>query len=85
MESQEKQRMLLIGRKKTIEEVNGQNNSIDSKNTNLDIRSIHIHGRMEHNLAGYAKNYSCGNISQKVVNLQEKLIIIEKIFLGISK
>jgi hypothetical protein len=77
--------MLLIGRKKTIEEVNGRDNSIDSKNTNLDIRAIHIHGRMEHNLAGYAKYYSCGNVSQKVVNSQEKLIIIEKIFLGISK
>jgi hypothetical protein len=24
--------------------------------------AIHIHGWMEHNLAGYAKYYSCGNI-----------------------
>jgi hypothetical protein len=42
--------------------VNGGNNSTDAKNTNLDKRSIHIHGGMEHNLAGYAKYYSCGCI-----------------------
>jgi hypothetical protein len=50
----------LIGEKKTIEEVNGGDNSTNSKNTNLDRRTIHIHGGMEHNLAGYAKYYSCG-------------------------
>jgi hypothetical protein len=42
-----------------LEEVNGGDNSIDSKNTYLDRRAIHIHGRMEHNLARYAKYYSC--------------------------
>jgi hypothetical protein len=42
-----------------VEEVNGGDNSIDSKNTDLDRRAIHIHGRMEHNLARYAKHYFC--------------------------
>ncbi len=36
-------------------------NLIDPENTNLDRRAIHIHGTMEHNLAEYAKYYSCGN------------------------
>jgi hypothetical protein len=45
-----------------IEEVNGGDSSIDSKNKNLDRRAIHIHGRMEHNLVKYAKYYSCGSI-----------------------
>jgi hypothetical protein len=44
-----------------VQEVNGGDNSIDSKNTNLDKRAIHIHGRMEHNLVGYAKYYSYKN------------------------
>jgi len=34
---------------------------IDSENTNPDKRAIHIHGRMEHNLAKYAKYYCYGN------------------------
>jgi hypothetical protein len=38
-----------------VEEVNGGNNSINLENTYLDRRAIHIHGGMEHNLAGYAK------------------------------
>jgi hypothetical protein len=42
-----------------IEEVNGGDNS---KNTNLDRRAIHIHGRMEHNLVGYTNYYSYKNI-----------------------
>jgi hypothetical protein len=41
-----------------VEVVYGGDNSIDSKNTNSDRRAIHIHGRMEHNLVGYAKYYS---------------------------
>jgi hypothetical protein len=45
-----------------VEIVYGGDNSTDSKNTNLDRRAIHIHGRMEHNLARYAKYYSCGCI-----------------------
>jgi hypothetical protein len=49
-----------LGEKKVVEAVNGGNNSTDSKNTNLNKRAIHIHGGMEHNLAGYAKYYSCG-------------------------
>jgi hypothetical protein len=52
-----------MGEKKTIETINGENNSTDFKNTNLDKRAIHIHGGMEHNLAGYAKYYSCGRIN----------------------
>jgi hypothetical protein len=43
-----------------VEEVNGGDNSKDSKNTNPNIRAIHIHGRMEHNLVKYAKYYSYG-------------------------
>jgi hypothetical protein len=45
-----------------VEEINGGNNSIDSKNIDLDRRAIHIHGGMEHNLVEYAKYYSCGSI-----------------------
>jgi hypothetical protein len=36
-------------------------NSIDSKNIDPYRRAIHIHGGMEHNLAKYAKYYSCGS------------------------
>jgi hypothetical protein len=32
-----------------VGKINGGDNSTDSKNTNLDKRAIHIHGRMEHN------------------------------------
>jgi hypothetical protein len=42
--------VLLIGRKKKVEKVNGGNNSTNLKNTNLDRRAIHIHGGIEHNL-----------------------------------
>ncbi len=45
-----------------VEVINGGDNSIDSENTKLNIRAIHIHGRMEHNLARYAKYYFCGRI-----------------------
>jgi len=45
-----------------IEVVNGGNNSINLKITNLDRMAIHIHGRMEHNLVKYAKYYSYGYI-----------------------
>jgi hypothetical protein len=38
-------------------EVNGRDNSTNSKNTNLDKRAIHIHGGMEHNPVGYATYY----------------------------
>jgi hypothetical protein len=41
-------------KKRTIEEVNGGDNSIDSEYSNPDRRAIHIHGGMEHNLVGYA-------------------------------
>jgi len=41
-----------------VEAINGEDNSIDLENTNLYRRAIHIHGGMEHNLAGYAKYYS---------------------------
>jgi hypothetical protein len=52
--------MLLIGERKAIEVVNGCDNSLYLKNTNPGRRAIHIHGGMEHNLARYAKYYSCG-------------------------
>jgi murein tripeptide amidase MpaA len=45
-----------------VEIVYGGDNSTNSKNTNPNRRVIHIHGRMEHNLAGYAKYYSYGCI-----------------------
>jgi hypothetical protein len=41
--------------KRMVEEVNGGHNSTDSKNTNPKKKAIHIHGRIEHNLAEYAK------------------------------
>jgi len=78
--------MLLIRRKKTVEKINGRNNSTYSENTDLDIRAIHIHGGMEHNLDGYAKYYSCGSIKiTKKMNSQEKLITVKEIFLDIGK
>jgi hypothetical protein len=49
-----------LGEKKTIEIVHGGDNSTDSENTNPNRKAIHIHGRMEHNLARYAKYYSYG-------------------------
>jgi len=53
---QGKQIMLLIKRKN-----NGGDNSTNLKNTNPNRKAIHIHGGMEHNMAGYAKYYLCGN------------------------
>jgi hypothetical protein len=50
-----------LGERRIVEKVNGGNNSINSKNIDLDRRAIHIHGGMEHNLVEYAKYYSCGN------------------------
>jgi hypothetical protein len=44
-----------------VEEVNGGDNSTDSKNTYPYKRAIHIHGGMEHNMAKHAKYYPCGN------------------------
>jgi len=43
--------VILIEKKRTIEEVNGGNNSTNSKGINISRRAIHIHGGMEHNLA----------------------------------
>jgi len=51
-----------LGKIRVVEIVNGGDNSTDSKNTNPNRRTIHIHGGMEHNLAEYAKYYSCGCI-----------------------
>jgi hypothetical protein len=50
-----------LGETKTIEKINGGNNSTNLERTYLDTRAIHIHVGMEHNLARYAKFYSCGN------------------------
>jgi hypothetical protein len=44
-----------------VEKVNGGDNSTNLKDTDPAKRAIHIHGGMEHNLAEYAKYYSCGN------------------------
>jgi hypothetical protein len=44
-----------------VEEVNNGDNSTNSENTNPDIRAIHIHRGMEHNLGECAKCYSCGS------------------------
>ncbi len=44
-----------------VEAVNGGDNSIDLENKNPNGTTIHIHGRMKHNLAKYAKYYSCGH------------------------
>jgi hypothetical protein len=54
--------VLLIRRKKMVEKINGGNNSIDSGDIDPTRRAIHIYGRMEHNLAEYAKYYSCKSI-----------------------
>jgi hypothetical protein len=52
-----------------VEVVNGGDNSTNFENRNLDKSAMHIHGGMEHNLAKYAKYYSCGRIkSWEVVN-----------------
>jgi hypothetical protein len=58
-----------MGERIMVEEVNGGDNSTNSENTNLDKRAIHIHGGMEHNLARYAKYYSCG--STKILRSSE--------------
>jgi len=50
-----------LGEGRMVEEVNGEDNSIDSKHTNLAKRAIHIHGGMEHNFDIYTKYYSCDN------------------------
>jgi hypothetical protein len=50
-----------MGKKRIVEEVNGGDNSIDSKNTNPTKKAIHIHGGMEHNLVRYVKYYSYGS------------------------
>jgi hypothetical protein len=58
-----------------IEVINGGNHSTDSENTNSDRRAIHIHGWMEHNLAGYANTTPMdAQKYQEVMNSQGKLI-----------
>ncbi len=59
IDKQGKEKMLLIGKKRMVEEVNYGNNSTNLENIDLNKRTIHIHGGMEHNPAKY---YSCGNI-----------------------
>jgi hypothetical protein len=67
-----------------VEVVYGGDNSTYSENTNPNRRAIHIHGGMEHNLAGYAKYYSygCTNFLRSSEFIR-KLIIVEEIFLDI--
>ncbi len=51
-----------MGERRTIEKVNGGDNSIGLKNIDPNRRAIHIHGGMEHNvLVGYAKYYFYGS------------------------
>jgi hypothetical protein len=52
----------LTGKIRTVEKVNGGDNSTNLENMNKNGRAIHIHGRMEHNMARYAKYYSCRSI-----------------------
>jgi len=75
-----------MGERKAVEKVNGGDNSIDSEDTNPNIRAIHIHGRMEHNLAGYAIYNSCESI--EIIGSSEftkKMIIAGKTFLDNGK
>jgi hypothetical protein len=75
-----------MGERRTIEEVNGGDNLTDLENTNLNKRTIHIHGGMEHNLLGIPNTIHVeAHKFQEVVNSQEKLIKIEEIFLNIGK
>jgi hypothetical protein len=50
-----------LGERRVVEVVYGGDNSTYSKNINPDQMAIYIRGGMEHNLAGYAKYYSCGS------------------------
>ncbi len=57
-----------------------------TQKTNSNRRAIHIHGWMEHNLAGYAKYYLMETHKfQKVVNSLENLVIVKEFFLDIGK
>jgi hypothetical protein len=38
-----------------VNEINGGDNSTNPKNIGPDRRAIHIHGGMEHDLAGYVR------------------------------
>jgi hypothetical protein len=49
-----------LEKKRIVEKINGGDNSTNLENIDPDKRAIHIHGGMEHNLAKYAKYYSCG-------------------------
>jgi hypothetical protein len=65
-----------------VEEVNGQDNSTNSKNTYPNIKAIHIDGGMEHNMVGYAKYYSYGNIEiSRSSEFTRKIDYIKKDFL----
>ncbi len=44
-----------------VEEVNGGDNSTNSKNKDLEERAINIHGGMEHDMAEYANYYYYGS------------------------
>jgi hypothetical protein len=62
-----------LGERRTIEKVNGGDNSTNLKTTNLDQRAIHIHRKMEHNLVEKLNTKSWKHKkSQEGVNSQEK-------------
>jgi hypothetical protein len=69
-----------------VEEVNGGNNSTNLEDIDPARRAIHIHGRMEHYLARYAKYYSCGGIKiSRGSEFTRKIDHNRKDFLDIGK
>ncbi len=69
-----------------VEEINGGDNSKNSKNTNPNIRATHIHGRMEHNLAECAKSYFYGSIKfSRCSEFTRNIEYYRRVFLDISR
>jgi hypothetical protein len=69
-----------------VKKVNGGDNLIDSKNIDLAKMAIHIHGRMEHNLANMPNTILIeAQKSRDAMNSQEKLNIVKNFFLNIGK
>ncbi len=69
-----------------VEKVNGGDNLTDSENTNLVKRAIHIMEEWKTTQSGMPNTTIVeAQKSQEVMNLQEKLITVKKIFLNIGK
>jgi hypothetical protein len=78
--------VLLIRRKKNILKNQWWKQFNKSRKHKPSKRAIHIHGGMEHNLVGYAINYSCGSTKiSKGSDFTKKLIIVKEIFQNIIK